>query len=461
MIETVAILGDTLCGWIAAAALARRLPRAEYRVLVIDTGARGDGLGDFAPLIAVPPALAAFHADLGLDDRQLVDGTGGGYALGTVLAGWRADGATGFLSYGETGAPLDGIAFRHLAARLRSAGQTVRFADHAIAALAAQSGRFDPAAPIDRGLHLDSSLYARMLRSIACNNGAENASAPLRDITTDGPIATHLTLTDGTTVEPFLLLDCTGTAPTDAPFEDWSHWLPCNRTATETVPADGAPPPFAQVDAQDAGWVMGWPLDGADVRVACSVDGAGRSFRQGALAAPWTGNRIALGAASCLLEPLHPTALPLLLNALVRLIQYWPADRTDPVASAAFNRGTTGEQARARDFVIAQYAAAGRPGAFWNARRTTELPDTVVAKRDLFAARGRLPMFDDEPFEEEDWAAMFDAMGVVPRRHDALADLLPIPAIERHLAAHRAAMIDRVRSLPPYAQVVARRRAVA
>ena len=454
MIRTIAILGNTLCGWLAAAALARRLPAAQYRILVIDTGARGDGLGDFAPLIAVPPALAAFHADLGLEDRRLVDATGGGYALGTVLAGWRADGASAFLSYGETGAPLDGVVFHHLVGRLRQSGKVVRSADYALAALAAQAGRFDPAAPIARALHLGSADYAALLRRAACALGvaAVLPAAP-------GPVDAHATtlrLADGTTVTPFLWIDCTGIAD-PADFEDWGHWLPCNRTATETVAAAGAPPPYVQIDAQDDGWVAGYALGGADVRIACSMGGVGRPFRQGARTAPWTGNRVALGAASCVLEPLHPIALPLLLRALARLIQHWPGDGGDPVAAAAFNRGTAGEQVRARDFLIAHYAAAGRPGPYWQARRGALLPDGVAAKRDLFAARGRLPMFDDEPYEEEDWVAMFDAMGLVPRRHDALADLIPVAQIERHLAAHRAAIIDRVRTLPPYAAVIASR----
>ena len=121
MTATVAVLGANLCGWIAAAALARRLPRESYRVVVIDDGTGGDGLGDFAPVIAVPPALAGFHADLGLDAATLVRTTGGGHALGVAFGGWRADGAAAFLSYGETGAPLEGIAFHQLAGRLRAA----------------------------------------------------------------------------------------------------------------------------------------------------------------------------------------------------------------------------------------------------------------------------------------------------------------------------------------------------
>ena len=443
MTATIAIVGATTCGWLTAAALARRLPRADYRIVVVDDGSGGDGLGDFAPVIAVPPTLAAFHADLGLDEAAIA--AGGGYALGVALAGWRGDGAAAFLSYGETGAPLEGVAFHQLAGRLRAAGRPVRLADYSVAALAAQAGRFGPMA---HAVHVDTAHYTGLLRGVALRGGV--TSARLGSVRTDAGIVTLL-LADGGSIEPLLALDCSGAAATiaAAPFESWAEWLPCDRTQVEVVRTNSTPP-YSQVEALDDGWVATWPLDGAEARLACRVGGAGRAFQQGRRTA-WTGNCIALGAAACVLEPLHPTALTLLLRSIARLIQLWPADRHAVVEAAAFNRATAGEQLRARDFLIGQYAAAGRPGAFWDARRAATLPEPLAAKLELFAARGRVPMFDDEPFEEEDWAAMFDAVGLVPRRHDALADLLPVATIERHFADHRARIIEAVRAMPPYA----------
>ncbi|WP_380787721.1 tryptophan 7-halogenase [Sphingomonas sp. R86521] len=461
MTRTVAIVGTTLCGWMTAAALARRLPTGAYRVIVVDDSAGGDGLGDFAPVIAVPPALAGFHTDLGIDEAMLVRATGGGHALGVAFGGWRADGAAAFLSYGETGAPLQGIAFHHLAGRLRAAGQTIRLADYALSAVAAQAGRFAPDAPIAHALHLPVERYTALLRATALRLGATLADAPFADARIDGDgVVEALTLTDGSTIDPLLVLDCSGSAAriagrTSPAFEDWSAWLPCDRVQAETVPANGSPPPYTQVDALDAGWVATWPLDGADVRLTCSRGGPGTPFRAGRRIEAWRGNCIALGAAAGVIEPLHPTALTLLLRSLAQLIQLWPADPHAPVEAAAFNRAAASAIEGARDFVVAHYAVAGRPGAFWDERRAASVPATVAAKRDLFAARGRLPMVDDEPFEEEDWAAIFDALGVIPRRHDPRADVVPLDTIERHLASHRARIIAQVRALPPYATVTA------
>ncbi|MEG8021588.1 tryptophan 7-halogenase [Sphingomonas aerolata] len=209
-----------------------------------------------------------------------------------------------------------------------------------------------------------------------------------------------------------------------------------------------APPPYTQIDAQDTGWTATWPLDGADVRLTCSMGGTGKPFRAARRVEAWRGNCVALGAAAGLLEPLHPIALTLLLRSLAQLIQLWPAGPEAPVEAAAFNRTAAGALQGARDFLIAHYAVAGRAGALWDDRRAASLPGPLAAKHALFAARGRLPMYDDEVFEEEDWAVMFDAMGLMPRRYDARADMVPLAAIERHLAEQRARVIAQVRALP-------------
>ncbi|PTW49154.1 tryptophan halogenase [Sphingomonas faeni] len=461
MSQTVAILGANLCGWMAAAALARRLPRDRYSVVVIDDGTTGDGLGDFAPVIAVPPALGGFHADLGIEPTALVRATGGSHALGVAFGGWRKDGAAAFLSYGETGAPLQGIAFHQLAGRLRKDGIHVRLADYAVSAVAAQVGRFALEAPIAHALHLLVDPYTAVLRAAAMNFGASCTNAPFADAQIDASgIVETLKLADGTDIAPLLVLDCSGSsariASRTAPaFEDWSAWLPCDRTYTQTLPATGAPPPYTQVDAQGSGWTATWPLGGADVRLTCAASGEGTPFRAGRRVEAWRGNCIAMGAAAGLIEPLHPTALTVLLRSLAQLIQLWPAERRAPVEAKAFNRFTANAMTGARDFVIAQKAAARGSNAIGDVRSEPVLPDAIEAKRTLFAARGRLPMFDDEPFEEEDWAAMFDAMGLVPRRYDARADALPLATIQQHFADHRARIIAQVRALPPYAHAMA------
>ncbi len=78
---------------------------------------------------------------------------------------------------------------------------------------------------------------------------------------------------------------------------------------------------------------------------------------------------MAIGAAACVLEPLHPVALHLVQSALARLITLFPDASDAPVEAAEYNRMTINETESARDFLIAQYATNGRAEPFWNAVR--------------------------------------------------------------------------------------------
>ncbi|MEX7455699.1 tryptophan 7-halogenase, partial [Pseudomonas aeruginosa] len=73
---------------------------------------------------------------------------------------------------------------------------------------------------------------------------------------------------------------------------------------------------------------------------------------------------MALGAAAGLIEPLHPTALTVLLRSLAQLIQLWPTERRAPIEARAFNRFTANAMTGARNFVVAQKAAGLGTGAF-------------------------------------------------------------------------------------------------
>lgn len=431
MSATVAVVGDTLCGWIAAAMLNARLPRDTYRVVVVPGDRGGDGLGDFAPVILVPPSYTGLHAELGFDP-------GGAVVLGTAFSGWRADGQDAFLSFGERGAPLEGVSFRQLAGRLRAMGRTVRLADHSPAALAAQVGR-DPAGAVPFARCVETEGYARQMREAALRAGVLLLPACTgMEVDPDGVIAS-LSLADGGAVDqPLLVLDCTGERR-DADWEDWSRDFAADHCAMGIAATPAAP--FAHLAAQDSGWQAHWPVPGGVATLTFGTDGRGERFYSGRAGSAWRGNRIALGAAACVLPPVQPVALELLLRALIRVIDLFPATSRAEVEAAAFNRATRDEQACARDLVMAPFVATGRSAG--------PPPPALAAKLALYGSCGRVPLLDGDLADEDDWAMLFDALGIVPRRYDALADGLPVERIEAHLAAVRAQAIAAVRAMPP------------
>jgi tryptophan 7-halogenase len=452
MIRRIGIVGTGVAGWMAALALTRALPGAE--IIVIATEGPDHSLGPFGPAEASLPDFPYWLADHGVDERTLLRAARGSFSLGTAFSGWAGE-ADWFLPFGTIGAPLGTTAFHQLAARLRAAGQPLRLADYSLAAIAAASGRFarpgeDPRSVLSSygyGLHLDRAGLAETLRAAT---GLQPAGT-FRAFTDDS-----ITLDDGTRLTADLWLDCSGPAALlgNGSWEDWSPWLPCDRVVESWNPAEGIPPPYSHAGAFGAGWQRTEPLIGGQGAAlfysSAHLPGQPNAIpiRQGRRTRAWTGKTVAMGAAATLLEPLHGWNLALLQNALARLIELLPAAPNGP-EPAEYNRLTGEEADRIRDFAIAHYKTNGRTGEpLWDRARAMPVPETLQRKLDLYQSRGRIPLYDGELFEAEDWIAVLDGQGIRPRRHDALADAIPEQALHQQTSRIRALILDAVRTMP-------------
>ena len=89
------------------------------------------------------------------------------------------------------------------------------------------------------------------------------------DVAQDGETGhvSSVKLADGRELSADLFLDCSGfrglliEETLKSGFEDWSHWLPCDRAlAMPTESAPGNPTPFTRSTAQEAGWQWRIPL---------------------------------------------------------------------------------------------------------------------------------------------------------------------------------------------------------
>src|SRR5690348_16415356 len=75
-----------------------------------------------------------------------------------------------------------------------------------------------------------------------------------------------VTLADGRTIEGELFIDCSGfrglliEGALGTGYEEWSHWLPCDRAAAVPCALPGPPDPFTRSTARSAGWQWRIPL---------------------------------------------------------------------------------------------------------------------------------------------------------------------------------------------------------
>jgi tryptophan halogenase len=475
----IAIFGAGVDAWMTAAALARATG-GQAAIRVIETGPAPAGA------LSTLPSLRSFHALLGLDETALMAAAKATYKLGSRFSGWTP-GVSFCQAFGEIGATLDGVGFHHYWTRLRQAGETAPLDEYNLAAVAATLGRFappdpDPRSPLSTlsyGLHLDAGLYVGVLRNLAIRNGVSASRGDIAEVATDGGSITAVRLKDGQRVEAELFVDATGPAARligqalNEPFEDWSDLLPANRAVRITAEADPGAPPLTEIEAVAEGWRWRVPLrdrtDGGLVyRAEATSDEAALKavgltslsepefidFTNGRRARAMVGNCVAVGGAAGLVEGLDASDLHLAQSGAARLIALFPRPGGPSIAADEYNRLGAETFDRVRDLAVLHYRRAGREGPIWDLGRAGPLPDKLAYKIAQFESRGRVVMYDEETFLEPSWIAAFVGHGVAPRRHDPLADRMPLEKTRSTLERMRAIFRQTAERLPTHAEAL-------
>jgi tryptophan halogenase len=277
-----------------------------------------------------------------------------------------------------------------------------------------------------------------------------------------------------------LFIDCSGfrsllLGETMAvPFDDWSHWLPCDRALAVPCAPAGPLLPLTRASARRAGWQWRIPLqhrtgnghvfcsahmgeDEAAAILLANLDGEALAaprlikFTTGRRRRAWEGNVVAIGLAGGFMEPLESTSLHMVQTAIARLIEFFPDAGLAPADIAEFNRQAAFEAERIRDFIILHYHRNGRSEEpFWRACAAMDIPDTLRRKLDLYRAHGRLVRDADELFAEAGWLQVFEGQGVRPERDHPLAALREADDVAAYLAGVREVVGNCVEALPDH-----------
>lgn len=489
-IRTIVIVGGGCTAWLAAATLAQVLSPLRIQVNVVEH--EDDTVSDLATL----PSLPLLHRAVGIAEPEFMRAAGATFKLGTEFVDWTGPASSYFHAHGQTGVALEGISF-HLHWLRRGAG-AAPLDEFALAAVAAKLGRFTfPAADqrsvlstFDYGYHVDAPRYADFLRAYAGRLGATRLQGEFAEVLRNGETGAveALLLKGGARIEGDLFIDCTAQGLLIAPhsgFEDWSQWFACDRTVDVRCEHQGPPFPFESATAKPAGWQWRIPLQGqmgngyvyasryisddeATNALLASLGGKVigeprlHRFRPGRRTETWKGNVIALGAAAGTLEPLESTGLHLAQSALLRLTTLFPHKPCGPAEATEFNRLTTSEWDRARDFVLLHYAVAGRKDtSFWTANATMVLPPLLRRKIDMFRNRGHVILYDDETFETSSWASVYIGQGVLPRRIDPLLENVDPEQNARNLQRMRSMIRQAADSMPSHAAMLQKTGAMA
>jgi tryptophan halogenase len=312
-----------------------------------------------------------------------------------------------------------------------------------------------PLADIVYAFHLDAGLYARYLRKYAESHGVVRTEGKVVDVRqrADGFIES-VVMENGTAIEGDLFIDCSGfralliEQALKTGFEDWSHWLPCDRAWAVPCELSGELPPYTRASARPAGWQWRIGLqhrtgnghvfcsrfmseDEAAAILMTSLDGKPLAdpkllrFTAGKRNKVWNKNVVAVGLSSGFLEPLESTSIHLIQSTVSRLVGFFPDLGFDQADIEEFNRQSDFEVERIRDFLILHYHATERSDTpFWDHVRTMEIPETLRRKMALYKTHGRVVRENNELFADVGWQQVLHGQGVQAGGYHPLVDLL-------------------------------------
>jgi len=492
----IIIVGGGTAGWMAAAGLAFFTRGRAAEIQLIESEEIGTvGVGE-----ATIPPIQEFNNLIGVDLGEFVRRTHATFKLGIEFVNWTRLGHRYFHQFGFHGDQfsdaIESVYLHHHLMKLRQTGDQTELADYCLEAVAARHGRFalpdrnapPMGPPLQHAYHFDASLYARYMRSLAEAKGVQRIEGKITEVHQhgeDGRIA-GVTLENGTRHDADFFVDCSGfqglliEKTLKCGFEDWSHWLPCDRAVA--VPCESADDitPFTRSTAHKAGWQWRIPLqhrignghvfssrhmseDEATSILLKSLDGRPLAeprslrFTAGRRRKMMHKNVVAIGLAGGFLEPLESTSIHLVQTCVQRLGTLFPLDRPDPATEREYNRLGAEEYEHIRDFIILHYCATERGDSpFWTHCRTMELPESLRHRIELFRSRGKVARHFGQLFKEPSWVAVFLGQGILPETYHPLVDAFPLSDIRQSLSLVRERIQRYVPTLPRHKDFIAR-----
>jgi tryptophan halogenase len=490
-IRRIAIVGGGTAGWMAAAILARRLKPDLVRIEVIESSDIGTvGVGE-----ATIPPIRQFNQALGLDENDFLRATQGTFKLGIEFRDWSRLGRTYFHPFGVHGLNAEQVSLHQEWLRLQAAGDETSFEDYSLNTVVAKAGRF--ARPSERdaspwpifsyAFHFDAGLYAEHLRRYAQARGVSRFERRVVqvDLHPESGFIRALQLDDGERVEADLFIDCSGfrglliEQALKTGYEDWTHWLPCDRAVAVPCESAGALTPYTRSTARAAGWQWRIPLqhrigngyvycsryisdDEAAATLMANLDGAARAeprflrFTTGRRKVFWNKNCIALGLASGFMEPLESTSIHLIQKGLTHLLNLFPDRGCSPALASEYNRIAIEEYERIRDFIILHYKATTRDDTpLWRYCGGMPVPDALEYKIRHFRNSGRVVRYGNELFAMTNWLAVLLGQEMRPAYRDPLVDQRPVEGVRENLRQIRAIVAAAAASAPRHEDYIA------
>ena len=490
-VRRIVIVGGGTSGWMTAAALAKVL-KGRYDIRLIES----DEISTIGVGEATIPMISVFNRMLELDEDEFVRETQASFKLGIEFVNWGRLGDRYIHGFGVIGQDNWTVDFHQYWLKQYQAGKAKELERYSINTMACLHNKFmrprtdlpnSPLAQIAYAFHFDASLYAKYLRKYSEGRGITRVEGRIVDVAvreSDGHVAS-LTLQSGQLIEGDLFIDCSGfralliEGTLKTGYEDWSHWLPCDRAMAVPCVSVKELTPYTRSTARSAGWQWRIPLqhrigngivysskfmsdDEATALLLGNLDGAPLAeprpirFLTGKRKQAWNKNVVSIGLASGFVEPLESTSIHLVQMGIAHLLTFFPSAGFEAQDRDQYNRVMTQEFEWVRDFIILHYKATERTDTpFWNYCREMAIPQTLQQRIDLFRSHGRVYREGNELFTKVSWLQVMHGQRIRPQAYHPLTDLLGEEEIQTYLEEVEGVIAACTEVMPTHARFIA------
>jgi tryptophan 7-halogenase len=486
-IKKVVVLGGGTAGWMSAALLKKVLGAAINIELVESETIGTIGVGE-----ATIPPIRLFNQVLGINEAEFIRETKATIKLGIKFDHWKNIGDSYLHSFGVPGRSSAFCQFHHYLKRAQQLGLKDNIWHYDLNALCAQAGKFaminskDPVLELPHAYHFDAGLYAKFLRKFSEKMGVKRTEGLVEHVQQCAQTGNvqALILKNGIKIEGDLFIDCSGMralliADTlNTGFEDWSHWLTCDRALAVPSQRFEKTLPYTRSIAHSAGWQWRIPLqhrngnglvyssahfndEQAEELLLSNLDskaiGEAKLFKYtvGRRKQQWHKNVIAIGLSSGFLEPLESTSIHLIQSAVVRLLHLFPHQGICAASVAEYNKQSKTEYEQIRDFIILHYHVNERTDSdFWQDLRNMSAPASLEHKIQLFKDNGKLFREQNDLFLEASWLQVMVGQGIEPQDYHPIANNLSEVQLMDMLTRLKAIKNEPLSKLPSHDEFI-------
>jgi len=449
-IQNLVIVGGGTAGWLTAAMLSKWFEKGGPKITIVESDAIGTvGVGE-----ATVPSMRKAVAFLGINEAEFISKTAATFKLAIQFDGWSKEGQAFYHPFAMHGEPVVDLPFYDCWVHMRQQGRAKELDAYSTPAALCAANKFAIApaggaglSKFDYAYHFDAGLVAKLLREYAEAKGVVRQEGLVSSVERDSEtgLVTGLRLKDDAHIAGEFFIDCSGfrglliEGALEAGYEDWSHWLPCDRAIAAPTAKISPFPSYTKSKALCVGWRWRIPLqtrtgNGYVFSSAYISDDEARDvflneidepptdeprllkFKTGMRRRIWDKNVYAIGLSSGFLEPLESTSIFAIQTSITRLYKNFPYQEVNQTQIDLVNAAARREQHHLRDFLILHYWGNGRHGEkFWDDCRAMSLPDSLTTMIDAWRETTTFPLGEQEFFRESSWSSVFAGLGFQPK----------------------------------------------